>query len=135
MDALGLINLALMRIGERAIATLDADSTTARVASQFFHHSVDEVTSEHQWTFAKKRLELTEDTSADNLTEYAHAFAVPAGTINTLWKPDISTAMWRCRRSSISRRWLRRVIPTPGSRRIHLRAVFHRSFLRRPHAD
>lgn len=63
MDALGLINLALMRIGERAIADVAADSTTARVASQFFRHSVDEVTTEHQWTFAKKRIQLTTNKS------------------------------------------------------------------------
>lgn len=89
MDALGLINLALMRIGERAIADVAADSTTARVASQFFRHSVDEVTTENQWTFAKKRAQLTyidpeSQGAPTNLSGYEFMYNVPADALRIL---------------------------------------------------
>lgn len=78
MDALGIANLALRRIGEGAISAFDADSTPARVCLQFFKPALDETTSEHKWTFAIHRASLVLDEVSTNPTDYAYMYDLPS---------------------------------------------------------
>ena len=84
MDALGIANLALRRLGERAIASFDTDSTAARVCHTFFQPAIDEVTSEYEWPFATTRAALVLDEVHDNLTEYSHAFTIPSDALRII---------------------------------------------------
>lgn len=81
MDALGIANLALRRIGEGKISAFNADNTAARVCLDFFKPALDETVSEHEWTFAKKREALVLDEVSDNLTDYEYMFDLPSDTL------------------------------------------------------
>lgn len=54
----GICNIALGKLGQRGIMSLDDESQAARVCSQFYAHTRDTVLQSEQWNFAMARLAL-----------------------------------------------------------------------------
>jgi len=84
MTALGIVNQALRRIGDRAITSFSDDSTGARASLAFFKTAMDEVVSEYEWSFARKRAALVADESTENLTSYDYMYDRPSDAIRVL---------------------------------------------------
>ena len=76
-----VVQAALHRIGEEEIASLDDDSSGARVAASNYEGIVRSFFARHAWTFAKQTLDLTYQ-GAVTLGQFTHAFVWPAEITN-----------------------------------------------------
>jgi len=90
MNATGLVNAALTRLGERSITGLDQETSTARVALFFFHDIVDEVTTESDWSFSKHRVSAEPEEETPDTSDYLYAYTVPEDCLRVLSvSPDV----------------------------------------------
>ena len=76
-----VIQAALHRIGEEELSGLDEDSSAARIANSNYEGIVRTVFSRHAWTFAKRTLDLTYQSSV-RLGPWQHAYVWPEEVIN-----------------------------------------------------
>ena len=87
-----LIQAALHRIGEEEIASLDDDSSAARIAASNYEGIVQAMFARHAWTFARKTVDLIyqEELHTDSTTRaWRYAWQIPVETTTlsqVLWK-------------------------------------------------
>ena len=97
MDVVQICNLALGRIGENRIMSLDDPSQPARACNLFFAHTRDEVLRAHPWSFAKQRSTLSK-LAEPPAFGWANAFALPSDCLRPLqvneWEPYESDDNW-----------------------------------------
>ncbi len=74
---LEIVNMAILTIGELTIVNLGEDNKAANIADAFFQQSLESVLSEHNWTFARKRVVVSPDVTAPAFG-YSARFALPA---------------------------------------------------------
>ena len=78
-----ICNLALQRLGTKAISSLSEDSTAGRECNRVYEHSRDSELRSHPWSFARARAELAAD-STDPAFGYAKQYPLPAGFLRLL---------------------------------------------------
>lgn len=83
MDVVQICNLALGRIGENRIMSLDDPSQPARACKLFYGPTRDEVLRAHPWAFAKKRATLSK-LSESPAFGWGNAFALPSDCLRPL---------------------------------------------------
>ena len=72
---IAICNMALSKIGARAITALSDETESARALNAVYNEVLDEVLSEHLWTFAQKRAELVDITHPNNSGESPSVWA------------------------------------------------------------
>lgn len=76
-SVVGIVNMALRRIGVNRISALDEDSVQAIDANAVWEYIRDEVLEARDWKFAKKRVALAQNAETPaNL--YSYAYTIPA---------------------------------------------------------
>ena len=89
-DAVTICNIALGRIGQNRIMSLDDASPAARYCRLFYEPTRDEVLRSHPWNFAKKRVKLSKLADAPAFG-WANAFQLPADCLRPIrvnqWEP------------------------------------------------
>lgn len=71
-------NLALQRIRQASIASLEGDSFQAESCSLIYEQSRSSLLSQYNWTFAIKKAKLVpEDNTDDVLKDYTYRYALP----------------------------------------------------------
>lgn len=83
MNKLEIANNALARVGIRQLQSLDEDSADARLVNLLINDSILEVLREAKPRSARKRVELTRDSSAP-LFGYSYQYQIPADYIGGL---------------------------------------------------
>ncbi|MFN0043752.1 MAG: hypothetical protein ACKVSF_11145 [Alphaproteobacteria bacterium] len=73
----GIVNAALIKLGEATITSLDENSKPARLANNVFEDLRDAVLQAHPWNFALARAELVADVAGPSWG-HAYAYALPA---------------------------------------------------------
>lgn len=76
VSEVSICNLALTRIGEQPITSLDESSLRARLCARFFPLVRDAELRDHNWNACIKRVKLTQDVTAQ--PGFAFAYALPA---------------------------------------------------------
>ena len=73
-----ICSLALGKIHQQAIVTLDEDNTRASACNRWYDILRDELLSFHDWGFATKRIEISKDEDYTIVgTDYQYAYALP----------------------------------------------------------
>lgn len=82
----GIVNLALTRIGTSTIASMAEDDEQARVSTAIWEYIRDEVLADHRvdWTFAKTRAALVQSVTAPVTPDYAYLYAKPTDILRVL---------------------------------------------------
>lgn len=78
MTALEIANLALLKLKASSLSSFNDSGYVATLVRTYLVFISDEVALEYDWQFAKKRAELTENTSAANNTGYDHIYDLPS---------------------------------------------------------
>jgi hypothetical protein len=78
-----ICNLALQRLGAKAITALNDDSVRARECNRVYAHARDTELRAHPWSFARKRAALAASTTAPAFG-YTNAFPLPADFLRLL---------------------------------------------------
>lgn len=78
-----ICNLALQRIGERTITSLDQDDEVARRCKIAYPQSRDALLRMHPWNFAIKRATLAADTATPDW-EYAYQHTLPSDCLRLI---------------------------------------------------
>ena len=78
-----ICNLALVRLGEPRILSLDDDSKRANALKSFFDLALDIVLQDHPWNFATRRATLARLTAAPAFG-YSYAYQLPSGCLRVL---------------------------------------------------
>lgn len=86
MDKIEIINLALARIGVRAIERLDETSEAARQANAFYEHTRRTVLKKYGWAFATRRVTLALVPATFGDYKYAYRYPSDALYIKRLYK-------------------------------------------------
>lgn len=86
-DDVGICNLAMQRLGARAITALDQDIVEARECNRVFEHARDSELRDHPWSFARVRVELAA-LSTDPIFGYAKQYQLPADYLRMLTETD-----------------------------------------------
>lgn len=74
---IGIINLALSKLGPKRISSLTEDSVQATAAVAVWEYVVKEVLESRDWRFAKERVALVQNTTAP-VSKYTYAYTLPA---------------------------------------------------------
>jgi hypothetical protein len=82
-DRIEIINLALSDCGSALIATIDDDLPEARQAKAKYGANRDAVLEAREWTFAKRRLLLTQDAVAPSFG-YTYQYILPSNVIRVV---------------------------------------------------
>tara|TARA_R110000751_G_scaffold2075_7_gene11224 strand:+ start:7926 stop:8522 length:597 start_codon:yes stop_codon:yes gene_type:complete len=85
-----ICNLALQRLGTKAISALNEDSTAGRECNRVYAHARDSEIRNHPWSFARARASLAADAVAP-IFGYALRFQLPAGFIRLLPVRNVAT--------------------------------------------
>ena len=88
-DDVSICNLALQRLGTKAISSLAEDSTAGRECNRVYTHARDSELRSHPWSFARARAQIAADTTAP-LFGFSNAFSLPADYIR--WLPARNVA-------------------------------------------
>lgn len=80
----GIVNVALARIGEDAITSIDGSDATSILAKQVWEYVLDEVLCAHNWGFAKKRYALAVDATAPVGGDYDYRYALPSDYLKAI---------------------------------------------------
>ena len=73
-----IVNLAYAAIGEGAITSISGTDAKSILAAQVWDDILEEVLSEHDWNFAKKRVALAQDATAPTGEEWEYRYALPS---------------------------------------------------------
>jgi hypothetical protein len=88
VDAVGICNLALGWLGERAITTLDAElGTTEELCARLYPEALRVVLEARAWTFATQRLQLG-PAEATGLVDFPSRYPIPTTVIRVLTCDD-----------------------------------------------
>ena len=79
-----VVQAALHRMGEESIASLDDNTSAAKVAQSNYEGIIRAALTRHAWTFAKRTLELTYQGPVD-LGAWRHAYVIPTDALNVRW--------------------------------------------------
>lgn len=82
-----IANMALSRLGERAITDITANTTrTEKAAESHFGGVRDEVLNSHYWNFAQKvvRFEEADDDGGDDAEQWGYSYPLPADFIRVV---------------------------------------------------
>jgi hypothetical protein len=93
-----ICNLALQRLGAKAISTLSEDSAAGRECNRIYEHARDSELRAHPWNFARARVAL----AADSVTPafgFANQFPLPSDFLRIL--PDVDVTDWQIEGGSI----------------------------------
>jgi hypothetical protein len=95
MDPVGICNLALGWLGERAIASLDdeaaASGSREELCARLYPEALRSLLEAKAWTFAVERLELA-PAQATGLAEFPSKYLLPATVVRVLSSDDGSGA-------------------------------------------
>ena len=99
LDRTQIVNAALAKLGEDAIANFDEDSVAARLAKRTYDNMRDSVLMAHTWNFAIVRAALTASADAP-VYEYDNYFPFPESPDKCLRVLDVEsqdewTGMWK----------------------------------------
>ncbi|MCF7949510.1 MAG: hypothetical protein K9M94_13050 [Spirochaetia bacterium] len=78
MTALEIANLALLKLKASSLSSFNDSGYVATLVRTYLVFISDEVSLEYDWQFAKKRTELSENTTATNNTDYDHIYDLPS---------------------------------------------------------
>lgn len=96
-DVVTICNIALGRLGQSKIMSLDDASQQARYCNLFYEPTRDEVLRAHPWSFAKKRATLTQ-LAASPPFGWVNAFELPTDCLRPLqvneWEPYEADDNW-----------------------------------------
>lgn len=79
----GIVNLALIQLGEARITALTDDSEAARIATDIWEMCRDSVLVDHNWNFATTRTTLAALSTAPDF-EYAYQFPLPTACLRVI---------------------------------------------------
>lgn len=79
----GIVNLALIKLGARTISAMADTSPQAIAANAIYDYLLDEVLEEEEWVFATYRATLAQDSTAPDYG-YEYRYARPTGAIKIL---------------------------------------------------
>lgn len=82
-DETSICNLALARLSETAIMSLDDQTQAARYCKRFYEQTRDAVLQSHAWNFAVARVLLAQ-LSTDPIAGWAHQYALPVDCLRIL---------------------------------------------------
>ena len=82
-DAVSICNLALQRLGARAISQLTEDTTSGRACNRVYTQARDSELRAHPWSFARERVQVAAD-STDPIFGAAKKYAIPADCLRIL---------------------------------------------------
>ncbi len=82
-SAVDICNLALQRLGTKAISSLAEDSTAGRECNRVYEHARDSELRAHPWNFARERAALAAD-STDPEFGFNSRFALPSDYLRLL---------------------------------------------------
>jgi hypothetical protein len=82
-DAVGICNLALQRLGAKAITALSEDTTAGRECNRIYAHARDSELRAHPWSFARERASLAALSTAPAFG-FAKQYQLPADFIRLL---------------------------------------------------
>lgn len=93
VSAVAICNLALQKLEDSRIASLDDDSTRARDSNAAYEHCRDLELRAHNWNFARKRATLAPSAVAPEY-DYDYAFPLPSDCLRLL-PPAVNGLDWR----------------------------------------
>lgn len=79
LTKIDLCSMALLKLGERPIQSLNDDSVASQLARTLFDPIMDALIASHPWRFAMRTYELTETTDGD--------FVIPADVLRVINSP------------------------------------------------
>ncbi len=79
-SVVGIVNQALLKLGETTIVAVTDDVKSARIAQDTYDEHRDFVLDEHNWNFARKRAQLA-TSSTDPVWGFENAFTLPTDCI------------------------------------------------------
>lgn len=82
-DEVDICNLALQRLGAKAISALNEDSTAGRECNRIYEHARDAELRSHPWSFARTRVELAALSTAPEFG-FAAQYQLPADFVRLL---------------------------------------------------
>jgi hypothetical protein len=82
-DAVSICNLALQRVGAKAISKLTEDTTAGRACNRVYAQARDSELRTHPWSFARERVYIAAD-STDPIFGAAKKYAIPADCLRIL---------------------------------------------------
>ncbi|MCF7939674.1 MAG: hypothetical protein K9L68_13840 [Spirochaetales bacterium] len=78
MTALQIANLALLKLKAQTLTSFNDSGYVADLVRAYLVFVSEQIALEHNWQFARKRAELTENTTTTNNTEYDYVYDLPA---------------------------------------------------------
>ena len=82
-DAVSICNLALQRVGAKAISSLAEDTTAGRACNRIYEQARDSELRAHPWSFARERVQVAAD-STDPIFGAAKKYAIPTNCLRIL---------------------------------------------------
>lgn len=82
-DAVSICNLALQRLGAKAITALNQDTTGARECNRVYEHARNSELRSHPWSFARVRVQIAADTT-DPIFGFNKRYLLPADYLRML---------------------------------------------------
>lgn len=77
MTALQIANLALLKLKAYSLSTFNDEGYVAALCRTYLSHISDQIALERDWRFARKRAELSENTTVTNNTDYDNVYDLP----------------------------------------------------------
>lgn len=93
-----ICNLALQRLGAKAISTLEEDSVAGRECNRVYAHARDSELRAYAWNFARERASLAAD-ATDPAFGFAKQYPLPVDFLRIL--PDAEVRDWQIEGTSI----------------------------------
>lgn len=82
-DAVSICNLALQRLGAKAISSLTEDTTAGRACNRVYEQARDSELRAHPWSFARTRVQVAAS-STDPVFGYAKQYQLPSDCLRIL---------------------------------------------------
>lgn len=86
-SAVDIVSMALARLGEPAISSMEEDTDTADKVRLLYEPTILGLLGSYEWSFARTRALLVEDGAANPVNEWRRAFLLPALKTDRVGKP------------------------------------------------
>lgn len=86
-----IVNMALLKLGEPPIQSLQDNVKAARLASQVYDPVLDQELARHFWRFAIARKLIDEAVNDEPRGPFQYAYSLPADWLTTVWIGDLPT--------------------------------------------